>query len=439
MTLIIKGDDVLSTADITDISVLLLLLLLSAFFSSAETAMTTASKIRMRSLADEGNKSAQTMLKIMEQPQKMLSAILIGNNLVNISASSLATSLTMRIFGNRAVAVSTGLLTLVVLIFGEITPKTMAALNAEKLSLSYSGVIWTLMRLMTPVIIVVDYLSGLVLRLFKSNTYEQANTITEKDLRTMVDAGHEDGALENTEHKMISNVFDFGVSLARDIMVPRSEMICINSTDSYQAVREVFREEKLTRLPVCGENRDDIVGIVNIKDFMFYEDTEHFRPADIMYEPYFTFEYKKTSELMSEMRTHSISLAIVLDEYGSVAGMITFEDLLEELVGEIRDEFDEAEEDLIKKTAPGEYMIEGSVKLDDVNEALGTRLSSDDYDSIAGFIIGSLDHLPAIGETVVTEDGCVLTVAEIDRNRIARVRLVLPSDFPGKPDDVSDL
>ncbi|MCR5160794.1 MAG: hemolysin family protein [Lachnospiraceae bacterium] len=427
----------MSTADITDLSVLLLLLVLSAFFSSAETAMTTANKIRMRSLAEEGNKKAVTMLKIMEQPQKMLSAILIGNNLVNISASSLATSITMRLFGNRAVAVSTGLLTLVVLIFGEITPKTMAALNAEKLSLSYSGVIWNLMRLMTPVIIIVDYLSGCVLRLFKSNTYEQSDMITEKDLRTMVDAGHEDGALENTEHKMISNVFDFGASLARDIMVPRSEMICINSTDSYHEVWEIFKNEKLTRLPVCGENRDDIVGILNIKDFMFYEDPEHFRPSDIMYEPYFTFEYKKTSELMSEMRTHSISLAIVLDEYGTVAGMITFEDLLEELVGEIRDEFDEDEEDLIKETAPGEFMIEGSVKLDDVNEALGTRLYSEDYDSIAGYIIGSLDHLPAIGETVETEDGCTLTVAEIERNRIAKVRLLLPkaeaAKAPEKP------
>ena len=416
----------MSTTDITDLSVLLLLLLLSAFFSSAETAMTTANKIRMRSLAEEGNQKAATMLKIMEQPQKMLSAILIGNNLVNISASSLATSLTMRLFGNRAVAVSTGLLTLLVLIFGEITPKTMAALNAEKLSLSYSGLIWNLMRLMTPVIIIVDYLSGLVLRLFKTNTYGPSDTITEKDLRTMVDAGHEDGALENTEHKMISNVFDFGASLARDIMVPRSEMICINSTDSYHEVWEVIKREKLTRLPVCGEDRDDIVGILNIKDFMFFEDPEHFHPADAMYEPYFTFEYKKTSELMSEMRTHSISLAIVLDEYGAVAGMITFEDLLEELVGEIRDEFDEDEEDLIKETEPGEFMIEGSVKLDDVNEALGTRLYSEDYDSIAGFIIGSLDHLPAMGETVVTEDGCTLTVAEIDRNRIAKVRLLLP-------------
>lgn len=422
----------MASDDAIQLCLLLILLLLSAFFSSAETSMTTVNKIRIKSLADEGNKRAQTLMKITDQSGKMLSAILIGNNIVNISMSSLATTLAIRIFGNTAVGIVTGIVTLMVLIFGEITPKTMATIHAEKLALAYSSVIWMLMRVMTPVIFIIEQMSMLVLKLFRIDPNAGNNAMTEQELRTLVDVSHEDGVIESEERQMIYNVFDFGDAQARDIMVPRVDMVSVSLEDSYDTIASVFRTEKFTRLPVYENDRDNIVGIVNIKDFLFYEDRENFRVSSVMYEPYFTYEYKKTAELMVEMREKSISLTIVLDEYGAAVGMITLEDLLEELVGEIRDEYDEDEKDLIQALGDQEYLIEGSMKLDDVNDALGLQLESEDYDSLGGYIIGQLDHLPTEGETVKTEDGLVLKVEDMNKNRIDKVHLYLPKKDAGE-------
>ena len=418
----------MASDDAIQICLLILLLLLSAFFSSAETSLTTVNKIRIKTLADEGNKRAQTLLKIIDQSGKMLSTILVGNNIVNISASSLATTLAIRFFGNNAVGIVTGVLTLLVLIFGEITPKTMATVHSEKIALAYSPVIWPMMRIMTPVIFVINQLSSLVLKLVRFDPSQADNTMTEQELRTLVDVGHEDGVIESEERQMIYNVFDFGDAQARDIMVPRVDMVSVSLEDSYENIRSVFRTEKFSRLPVYENDRDNIVGIINIKDFLFVENRENFQVSSIMYEPYFTYEYKKTSELMMEMREKSISLTIVLDEYGAAIGMITLEDLLEELVGEIRDEYDEYEKDLIQKLNDREYLIEGSMKLDDINNALNLSLESDDYDSIGGYIIEKLDHLPAPGETVTTETGITLKTEEMNKNRIDKVHLYLPEE-----------
>ena len=418
----------MASDDAIQICLLILLLLLSAFFSSAETSLTTVNKIRIKTLADEGNKRAQTLLKIIDQSGKMLSTILVGNNIVNISASSLATTLAIRFFGNNAVGIVTGVLTLLVLIFGEITPKTMATVHSERIALAYSPVIWPMMRIMTPVIFVINQLSSLVLKLVRFDPSQADNTMTEQELRTLVDVGHEDGVIESEERQMIYNVFDFGDAQARDIMVPRIDMVSVSLEDSYENIRSVFRTEKFSRLPVYENDRDNIVGIINIKDFLFVENRENFQVSSIMYEPYFTYEYKKTSELMMEMREKSISLTIVLDEYGAAIGMITLEDLLEELVGEIRDEYDEDEKDLIQKLNDREYLIEGSMKLDDINNALNLSLESDDYDSIGGYIIEKLDHLPAPGETVTTETGITLKTEEMNKNRIDKVHLYLPEE-----------
>lgn len=418
----------MASDDAIQICLLILLLLLSAFFSSAETSLTTVNKIRIKTLADEGNKRAQTLLKIIDQSGKMLSTILVGNNIVNISASSLATTLAIRFFGNNAVGIVTGVLTLLVLIFGEITPKTMATVHSERIALAYSPVIWPMMRIMTPVIFVINQLSSLVLKLVRFDPSQADNTMTEQELRTLVDVGHEDGVIESEERQMIYNVFDFGDAQARDIMVPRVDMVSVSLEDSYENIRSVFRTEKFSRLPVYENDRDNIVGIINIKDFLFVENRENFQVSSIMYEPYFTYEYKKTSELMMEMREKSISLTIVLDEYGAAIGMITLEDLLEELVGEIRDEYDEDEKDLIQKLNDREYLIEGSMKLDDINNALNLSLESDDYDSIGGYIIEKLDHLPAPGETVTTETGITLKTEEMNKNRIDKVHLYLPEE-----------
>ena len=417
----------MASDDAIQLGLLLLLLLLSAFFSSAETSMTTVNKIRIKTLADEGNKRALTLMNILEQSGKMLSAILIGNNIVNISMSSLATTLAIRIFGNTAVGIVTGIITLLVLIFGEITPKTLATIHAEKLALAYSPLIWPLMQIMTPAIFLIDNLSLLFLRLLRIDPRAGNVAMTEQELRTYVDVGHEEGVIESEERQMIYNVFDFGDAQARDIMVPRADIVSVNLNDTYDKISSVFKNEKFTRLPVYENDRDNIVGIINIKDFLFYEDKQNFHASSVMYEPYFTYEYKKTAELMMEMREKSISLTIVLDEYGAAIGMITLEDLLEELVGEIRDEYDEDEKDLIQSLGEREYLIEGSMKLDDINDALDLKLESEDYDSIGGFIIEQLDHLPTAGETVHMKDGLILKVEEMDKNRIDKVHLYLPA------------
>ncbi len=409
--------------------ILIVLLCLSAFFSSAETALTTVNRIRMRTLAENGDARAAMVLKVIEQQGKMLSAILIGNNLVNLYASSLVTSLTIRLFGNAMVGVSTGVLTLLILVFGEITPKTMATVSSEKLALRDAKIIYGLMVLLTPVIAVVNRLSLGVLTLLRVDPDRRQDSITEDELRTIVEVSHEEGVIELEERKMINNVFDFGDSVAKDIMVPRIDMVFVDVEAGYEELLEIFRRERYTRIPVCEESADNVIGIINVKDLLLRDPDENFRIRDYLREPLYTYEYKKIADLLMEMRRDSNSIAIVLDEYGAAAGLITLEDMLEEIVGEIRDEYDEDEEENLTETAPGEYLVLGSTKLDEINEKLGLELESEDYDSVGGLVIGLLDHLPEAGEEV-TDGGIRFIVESVDKNRIDRIRMVLTQDTP---------
>ena len=404
---------------------LIILLILSAFFSSAETSLTTVNKIRMRSMAEDGAKAALTVMKVIDDPSKMLSAILIGNNIVNLSASSIATTLTISIWGNKAIGLVTGILTLLILVFGEISPKTLATLYSEKLALAYAPVIYFLMTMLTPVIFVINHLSLGFLQLLRVDPNRKAESITEDELRTIVEVSHEEGVIESEERRMINNVFDFGDSMAKDVMVPRIDMTFANVESTYQELIEIFREERFTRLPVYEDNTDNVVGIINIKDLLLCTDEPSFQVRDYLREPYFTYEYKKTSELMFEMRKASVNIVIVLDEYGATAGLITLEDLLEEIVGEIRDEYDEDEEDSLTRISDTEYIAEGSMKLDDLNDSLDLDLTSDDYDSVGGLVIGLLDHLPEAGEQVV-QDGITFVVESVEKNRIDKIHLYLP-------------
>ena len=416
----------MDSSDAIQLGVLIALIGLSAFFSSAETSLTTVNKIRIKTLADQGNKKAVTLLKVIDDSGKMLSSILIGNNIVNLSASALATTLALNIWGNAAVGIATGVLTLLILLFGEITPKTLATLYAERLSMGYAGIILFMMRALTPVIFLINKLSYVCLRILRIDPSAKMNAMTEHELRTIVDVSHEEGVIESEERQMIYNVFDFGDSQAKDIMVPRVDMVSIDINSTYDEIIDVFEQEKFTRLPVYEESPDNVIGIINVKDLLFCKPSEEFHIRDIMREPYFTYEYKKTSELMVEMRQDSINFTIVLDEYSATAGLITLEDLLEEIVGEIRDEYDKDEEDLIRCLNDLEYIIEGSMKLDDVNDALGLDFDSEDYDSIGGYIIERLDHLPQQGEFVVAENGIRLVVDAVDKNRIDKVHMYLP-------------
>lgn len=417
-------------SDTYQIIILLILLALSAFFSSNETALMSVNKIRLRSLADEGNKRAAMALDILEnQTPKLLSAILIGNNIVNISASSLATTLAYS-FGGYMVSIVTVILTVLILIFGEITPKNYATINAEKITLRYIPIFKFLMTIMTPVIFIINLFSRGVMRLMRVDPDAASKAMTEEELRTIVDVSHEDGVIESDEKEMIYNVFDLGDATAKDIMVPRVHVTFADVESTYDELIEIFREDKFTRLPVYKDSQNNIVGIINMKDLLLYDKNEEFVIDRFLRKPHFTYETKSISDLLVEMKDSTFNIAIVLDEYGDMAGLITLEDILEEIVGEIHDEYDEKEDELVQKISDREYIIEGSMHLDDVNDHLNTELDSEDYDSLGGFIIEHLDRLPVAGDEVVTDDGIRLVVEKLDKNRIEKVHVYLPEKEP---------
>lgn len=424
----------LDTAGVIQLCILLILVGLSAFFSSAETALSTVNRVKLKALAEEGNRNAKTALEVLDKYGKMLSAILIGNNIVNLSASSLATTLAIRI--SLPVGIATGVLTVVILIFGEIAPKNMAMSHSEKLALFYASIIAGLMKVMTPVIFVVDKLAGGIMKLLHIDTSKRV-AMTETELRTYVEVSHEDGVIESEEREIIYNVFDFSDAVAKDIMIPRIDMASISEDADYDEVMDLFKECMYTRIPVYREDKDNIIGLINIKDFILVEHKAAFSIKDIMRKAYYTYEFKKTADLLMEMREKRVNVSFVLNEYGATVGMITLEDLLEEIVGEIRDEYDEDEEELIQEVGERCYLVEGSMKLADINDELGTELSSEDYDSIAGLMIEHLDRLPEDEEVITTEDGTVLQVKGINQNRIVKVLMTLPEE--SQIDDAEDL
>lgn len=404
--------------------IIVILLLLSAFFSSAETALTTVSRLRVMTLADEGNKSAVTLLKIIDNKPKMLSAVLIGNNIVNITVSSLTTLIVTDLFGSYAVSIATAILTVAVLIFGEITPKTLATLHCEKLSLVYAPAIYGLMWLLTPVIVLINRLSDFFMFILRIDKNAKTSTYTESELKTIVDVSHEEGVIEKEEHEMLQNIFDFGDSQAKDVMIPRVDMCMVDIESTYDDILAVFRENRYTRIPVFEDSVDNVIGIINIKDLLLYKHGESFNIRNYLRQPYFTYEHKKLSDLMLEMKKASVNITIVLDEYGAASGLITLEDLIEEIVGEIRDEYDYDEEDALRLVKENEYVADAFMNLDDFNDTLDTSLVSEEYDSIGGFIIEKLDRIAHKGDIVETPD-VTFIVESTDKNRIETVRVLL--------------
>lgn len=413
--------------DIFQLCILVLLLFLSAFFSSAETALTTANRIRLRTLAEDGDKRAERVLRITNDSGKMLSAILIGNNIVNLYAASLMTSVATRLWGSVGAGIATGVLTLLVLIFGEISPKTLATIHSDKLALAYSGVIEFLIKVLTPAIYVINNLSMGFLFLLRVDPEAGNKQMTEEELRTIVDVSKETGVIESEEHKMINNLFDFGDAQAKEVMVPRIDMTFAPVDSSYEELIRIFQQDMFTRIPVYEDSTDNIVGILNMKDLLLCEDREHFSVRDIMREPFFTYEHKNTAELFIEMRKSSTAIAIVLDEYGATAGLITLEDLLEEIVGEIRDEYDEDEEEPLVQLNEREFIALGSANLEDLCDRLDLNFTSDDYDTIGGYLIGLLDHVPEKNEIIITDDDVLLRVEQMDKNRIEKVYIKKPA------------
>ena len=287
---------------------------------------------------------------------------------------------------------------------------------------------------MTPFIFIVNLLSRGVLFLFRIDPDAKNNAMTEDELRTIVDVSHEDGVIESEEKEMIYNVFDLGDARAKDVMVPRVHVTFADVNSTYQELLEIFREDMYTRLPVYEETTDNVIGTINMKDLLLFENKEHFHVRDVLREAYFTYEYKSISELLVEMRDASFNIAIVLDEYGETAGLITLEDILEEIVGEIHDEYDENEESFLQKIDEREYMVEGALSLDDLNNRLELELESEQYDSVGGFIIQYLDRLPEVGDEFTTEDGIRMVVEQMEKNRVQLVHVYLPEAKDEEPE-----
>ncbi|NDO45754.1 hemolysin family protein [Clostridium sp. MD294] len=403
------------------ILILLILVCGSAFFSASETALTSLNKIKLRNMTEENVKNADKVQKLIDDPNRLLSSILIGNNLVNNAAAALTTMIAVSLLGGQSgVGAATMVITIIILIFGEITPKTLASQNAEKVSLVVANIISVIVFISTPVVKVMNLITNVLIKILGGNSTEKTPTITEAELKTMVNVSHEEGVLEVDERRMINNVFDFGDLKAKDVMTPRTDMVCVEDTITYDEIVSIFKEERFSRLPVYHESVDNIVGILYVKDIIFI-DEKHFKITDYMREPFFTYESKPISELFSEMRGNRIRAAVILDEYGGTSGLVTLEDLVEEIVGDIADEYDEQEEE-IEVIKEDEFIVDGSTRLEDVNEMIGLHLESEDFDTIGGYVIGILGSFPDGGEEVET-DNIKIVVEEVDKNRIEKLRI----------------
>ncbi|NMB10385.1 MAG: HlyC/CorC family transporter, partial [Tissierellia bacterium] len=377
---------------------LIVFIFLSAFFSSSETALISINKFKVRQLQEKKVKNADTLARLMEKPNAMISAILVGNNIVNIASSSLATSICVAMFGAKGVFIATVVMTIIILIFGEITPKTLAQENPEKMALKASKPIYILTIVFKPVLFIFNKITIMISKLFGRDSNSNQPSITEDEFMTIVDVGHEEGVIEGEEKEMIHNVFAFGDSLAEDVMTPRTSMVVVNVDEELGDLIKFLDNANYSRIPVFDENIDDIIGILYVRDLIAHLQDYNFSLRDHLRPAFFAYESKPIMDLFKEMQEKNVSMAIVADEYGGTSGLVTIEDLVEEIVGEIYDEYDE-EVDGIKKVAPNEYLIDASTELEEINEELGLDLESDVFDSIGGFVIGIADKIPDTGDS----------------------------------------
>ncbi|MBU6136938.1 MAG: hemolysin family protein [Clostridium sp.] len=405
------------------IVLLVILLLMSGFFSMSETALMALSKIRIRHMVEEGVKGAKLVEKLAEDPSRLLGAILIGNNIVNIGASALATSVAVKAFGEGAVGVVTIVMTILVLIFGEITPKSIAKQNSESVALKVSKIINIVVKLFRPFIAIFTAISGLFIRILGGDPKATEPFITEEELKTMVGVSEEEGVLEDVEKEMIFNVFEFADSQVKDVMVQRVDVVAVDINATYDEVINIIKTEQFSRIPVYNQNIDDVIGILNVKDLIIASQSkENFKISDYMREPYYTFEFKKISELFNEMKKTRNHISVVLDEYGGNVGIVTIEDLIEEVVGEIEDEYDDEEDNDIIVVKEDEYIVDGSARLDHIGDLIGVTMESEEFDSVGGLVIGELGRFPEQSEEV-NLNNIRFVVEEVDKNRIKKVRI----------------
>lgn len=404
------------------IAVLIVLLSFSAFFSASETALTSISKIRIKHMQKEGIKGADIVSRLKENPSRMLGTILVGNNAVNIGASALATALAIELFQNKGVGIATGVMTILILVFSEITPKSLAAHNSEKISLKVAKPLSFIIKILNPIVIVFNYITNGLIKLFGGSITSKQPVITEEELKTIVNVSQEEGILEAEEKRMINNVFDFGDLQIRNIMLPRTDIVALDIDTSYEQFIEIMKDTQFSRYPVYKGRIDNIIGVLYVKDILFLNiNKENFKLENFIREAHYTYESKKISDAFNDMKKKRIHMLIVLDEYGGTAGIVTIEDLIEQIVGDIVDEYDDHEIG-IQVIKDNEFLVDGGTRIDVVNDEIGLTLESENFDTIGGFILGELDRLPQQGDKI-EYNGASIIVEKIDRNRIRSVRV----------------
>jgi len=409
---------------------LIILFLLSAFFSAAETALTALSRIRVSRMVEQKMAGARMVRQLKENPSEFLSTILICNNLVNIAAAALATSITIRVFAARGwgggeaavIGTATGVMTFLILVFGEITPKTVAIRNAESFSVFAAPLIFTLGMIVKPLAYFVGFFSRPFIYLFGGKAPEKGPFITEEEIRYILAAGEKEGIIEREEREMITSIFEFGETIVREVMTPRPDIVAVKADLPLSELTKVIVESGHSRIPIYEGNLDNVLGVVYAKDLLKAGTAANLR--DLLRPAAFIPEGKKVAELMHEMQSARTHLAIIVDEYGQTSGLVTLEDLVEEIVGEIHDEF-EREEKMIEKIEENAHIVDGRMAIKDLNGRLKLNLPEEEkeYDTVGGFVLDQLGKAPSVGDVARYED-LLISVERVLRRRITRVKVV---------------
>ncbi|MDU7165153.1 hemolysin family protein [Finegoldia magna] len=412
----------MDSSSTSQIIALVFLVAMSAVFSSSETAITSVSKIKVRQLDQKDNKNAHLLRKLHDNMQATISTILIGNNIVNIAASSIATILFTNIFHQNGALVSTVVMTVSVLIFGEVLPKTIAQYKNKSVALKFSRFIYLLTIIFKPIVKVLNLLTRLVIKMFIGDNGD-SSTLTEEELKTLVEVSEEEGVLKDQETEIMINALELKETLAVDIMTPRTSMASVDIEDAENDLREIIKNITYSRIPVYEDNIDDIIGVLHIKELAhkIIEDDHDFKIRDILKPAFYAYEYIPVVDLFKQMRAKNISISIIIDEYGGTSGLVTMEDILEELVGEIDDEYDNEKE--VTKINDNEYLVDPEMRIDEVNERFDLNLQSEKFDSIGGFVIELLDRMPKSKDEVEFEN-LKFIVVNVDKRKITQLMII---------------
>lgn len=411
----------MSTKNLIQLIVIIVGIILSAFFSSSETALTSVNIFKIRQMEKNGVEKAPLVRKLVDNIGSVLTTILIGNNIVNIVTTTIATIFFTEVMGPKGAVISPIILTIVVLIFGEVTPKNIAAANSEKLALTVARPIRLFDIVLKPINFILGKITGAITKIFVGEE-EESSLVTEEDLKTIVDVSEEQGVINNEESEMINNVFEFGNSYVSDIMTARTNMEAISVESDQEELNEMLKETNHSRIPVYGKNIDNILGILHMKDIVSaIADGKELNLEEIIRPAYYVYDNMHIFDLFTNMRSENVSLAIVIDEYGGTSGLVTIEDIVEELVGEIDDEYDKDDKDIFKLTE-NSYLVKPALHLSDFNDYFNLELEEIKNDSIGGYVIDHLSRIPEQGDSVEIEN-VKITVDEVDRYKIEMLKV----------------